>query len=136
MGTILVLEDELSVLRLMTLWLKEYKLLQAATAAQALRLFIDGGRRIALLVADVRLAKSSGIQVALLLRTQIPDLPVCLISGYPETAWRDLDAAALDRLGSSSVLILQKPITAKALTNAVQHLLTTPRREKTSIAAC
>jgi CheY-like chemotaxis protein len=134
-GTILVLEDELSVLRLMALWLKEYKLLQAATAAQALRLFIDAHRRIAVLVTDVRLAKSSGIQVALLLRSQIPDLPVCLISGYPETEWRDSDADDLDRLGSSSVLILQKPITAKALTNAVQELLAAPHPEKARTAA-
>lgn len=134
MGKILVLEDELSVLRIMALWLKDYKLLQAATAAQALRLFIECDRRVALLIADVRLAKSSGIQIALLLRSHIPDLPVCLISGYPETEWRDSDAADLDRLGSSAVLILQKPITAKALANSVQELLATAYPGKASAA--
>lgn len=47
----------------------------------------------------------------------------------------DSDAAGLGRLRPSSVLIFQEPITAKALTTAVQNLLATPRPEKASAAA-
>jgi hypothetical protein len=44
------------------------------TAEQAVRLFVDHGRQIDLLVADVALPRRSGIYVALLLRAEIPQV--------------------------------------------------------------
>ncbi|MBZ5581432.1 MAG: response regulator [Acidobacteriia bacterium] len=123
MKTLLVVEDDASVLTLMGHWLKQYRLLQATTAEQALQLSSECGSQIALLITDVRLATRSGIQVALRLRAEIPDLPVILMSGYPESAWRALDAADLRRLGTHSVTILDKPLQAQVLASRVAELI-------------
>ena len=83
MKTLLVLEDNPSVMMVLRLMLETYSLIEASNAEQAIRLFTDHGRKIDLLVADVTLPTSSGIQVAMLLHLEIPDLPVILTSGYP-----------------------------------------------------
>jgi CheY-like chemotaxis protein len=121
--TLLVLEDEPVLMVLLRHLLKPYGLIEAATAEQALRLFHDYGRRIDLLLADVTLPASSGIKVALLVRSEIPGLPVILTSGYPVSVWSARDAADLERLGSSSVAILQKPFQAEVLRNTVREMI-------------
>lgn len=123
MKTILVLEDNPSVMMVLRLMLETYRLIEASTAEQAIRLFTDHGRKIDLLVADVTLPTSSGIQVALLLRLEIPDLPVILTSGYPVNDWSDGDLADLGRLGANSVAILPKPFQGKVLSDAVRELI-------------
>ena len=67
METLLVLEDESSVMKLVRHMLKQYNLIEAITAEQALHLFNERDRQVDLLLADVTLPTSSGIQVALLL---------------------------------------------------------------------
>jgi CheY-like chemotaxis protein len=123
MKTLLVVEDEPALMELLRHMLRQYSLIEAYTAEQALRLFTDHGRRVDLLLADVTLPKGSGIQVALLLRSEIPDLPVILTSGYPVGAWADRDSADLKRLGSKSVAILQKPFQTQVLPNTVRELI-------------
>lgn len=123
MKKLLVLEDEVSVLNLLRQVLQQYDLVEATTAEEALRAFTDHPRQIDLLLTDVTLPTSSGIQVALLLRSSQHDLPVILMSGYPVGNWDRNDAADLARLGSDSVVILQKPFRSEALTNAVSDLL-------------
>src|SRR5260370_15348450 len=131
---LLVLEDHPSVMMVLRLMLEQYNVIEASTAEQALRLFTDHGRKIDLLVADVTLPTSSGIQVALLLRSEVPDLPVILTSGYPVSAWNDRDSADLERLGSNSVAILQKPFQSKALSDAVRELIGTAPAEAAGTA--
>jgi DNA-binding response OmpR family regulator len=121
--TILVLEDETDLMALLRHILKQYRLIEAATAEHALRLFGDHDRRIDLLLADVMLPTSSGIQVALLLRSEIPNLPVILTSGYPVTVWAEREAADLKRLGSNSLAILQKPFKTQVLPNTVREMI-------------
>jgi CheY-like chemotaxis protein len=133
MKTILVLEDESSLMMLMRHMLQQYNLIEATTAQQALCLFREHGRQPDLLVADVTLPARSGIQVALLLRIAIPDLPVILTSGYPVSVWSDRDSADLQRLGSRSVRILGKSFQAEDLLHAVRESLA-PRAEKTRTA--
>jgi len=128
MKTVLVLEDEPSVLRLLRRTLEEYCLVEAATAEEALLRFIDRDSRIDLLIADLRGTRrrspvKSGIEVALLLRSKLPRLPVILTSGSPVGEWSDGDSAALERLGSWSAVILQKPLQAEVLLNAVVVLI-------------
>ena len=123
MKTLLVLEDEPDLMVLLRHILKQYRLVKAATAKHALRLFEDHDRRIDLLLADVTLPTSSGIQVALLLRSEIPNLPVILTSGYPASVWTERDAADLERLGSSSVAIIQKPFQAQVLPNTIREMI-------------
>jgi CheY-like chemotaxis protein len=133
MKTLLVLEDDRSVMMILRLMLEQYSLIEASNAEQALHLFTDHDRRIDLLVADLTLPRSSGIQVALLLRSKSPTLPVILTSGYPVSAWSDRDSADLQRLGSTSVAILQKPFQGRALSDAACELLA-PLAEKTRTA--
>jgi CheY-like chemotaxis protein len=132
--TILVLEDNASVMMVLRLMLEPYSLIEASNAEQALRLFTGHGCKIDLLVADLTLPRSSGIQVALLLRSKIPTLPVILTSGYPVSGWSDRDSDDLKRLGSRSVAILQKPFQAEALLDAVRDLIKTAPSEATGTA--
>jgi two-component system cell cycle sensor histidine kinase/response regulator CckA len=129
MQTLLLLDDELALIKLLGRVLKQYNLIEATGAEQALRLFIDHRRQIDLLLADVTLPTSSGIQVALILRLETPDLPIILTSGYAVNDWGDRDAADLERLGSNSVAILQKPFQPQLLSNAVCELIGTPPAE-------
>lgn len=103
--------------------LKQYSLIEAASAEQALRLFNEHGRRIDLLLADVTLPTSSGIQVALLLRSEMPNLPVILTSGYPVGVWADREAADLQRLGSSLVAVIQKPFRGGVIPNTIREMI-------------
>ena len=124
MKTLLVLDDQLALLKLLAALLgKQYDVIEATTAEQALRLFTEHGRHVDLLVADVTLPISSGIQVALLLRSEVPDLPVILTSGYPVDSWCTRDSADLKRLGPLSVTIMQKPFQADELSNSVSELI-------------
>src|SRR5450432_2721482 len=112
--TILLLEDESDVMEFLRHMLKEYSVIEAPTAEHALRLFTQHGRHVDLLIADVTLPKSSGIQVALLLRSEIPDLPVILTSCYPVSDWTGRDYTDLERLGPRAALF-QKPFEAQTL---------------------
>ena len=127
MKTLLVLEDEPPVLKLLWHMLKQYNVIEATTAEQALRLFEENHYQIDLLVADVTLPAGSGVQVALVLRSQIRDLPVVLTSGYPVSDWSARDSADLEELGSKSVAILQKPFLAQELLSAVRKLTGEPQ---------
>jgi CheY-like chemotaxis protein len=123
MKTILVLEDEASVMRLLRFMLKEYNVIEATTAKAALRLFDDPDNQVDLLVADLTLPNMSGIQVALFFRSKLPGMPVILTSGYPLSDWSHRDATDLQTLGSNSVVLLQKPFQTQALLTAVGELL-------------
>jgi len=114
---------ETSLMKLMRQMLKQYSLIEASTAEDALRLFIEHGRQVDILVSDVTLLKSSGIQVALLLRSEIPDLPVLLTSGYPVSDWTGRDYTDLQRLGSTSVALLSKPFQTHELLTTVRGLI-------------
>jgi len=109
MATLLVLEDEPSDLMKLRQILKPHRLVEATSAEGALRLFIEHDRQVDLLIADVALPTSSGIQVALLLRSEIPDLPVILACSERVTAWDNQHLAELERLGSYLVAVLEKP---------------------------
>ena len=125
MKTILILEDEPSLMNLLHRVLNRYgyATLQARDAEEALRRFADNGRQIDLLLADVILPKVSGIHVALLLRTELSDLGVILMSGYPSSEWSGRYAADLRRLGSDTVGTLQKPFTPQCLLKTIVDLV-------------
>ena len=90
MRTILVLEDEATLkdplCRL--LQLHGYRTLEAGDAEEALRQFRDNDGKIDLLIADVSLPIGSGVQVAVTLRAELPELRVILATGYPSHMWR------------------------------------------------
>jgi len=130
MQTVLVLDDEPIVTEFLRRALKDFHLIDATTAEQAIRLFLAHDRKVDLLVADVALPRSSGIQVALLLRSAIPDLPVILTVSI----WNDGTSTELARLGSNSVAIIEKPYRAEALSKIVRELIGEPRLEEANTA--
>ena len=125
MRTVLLLDDEASLLTLLSRYLARqgYSVLQATMAEEAIERFIDNGRRIDLLIADVTLPDVSGVQMALLLRQEIPHLGVILTSGYPLSAWRDRDANDLVRLGTEAVEVLLKPFPSRVLLSTIESLM-------------
>jgi len=120
--TLLLLEDEPSLMKLLRYTLRQFHPIEACTAEQALPLCIERDYNIDLLVADLTLPTKSGIQVALHLRSRIPDLPVILTSGYPVSDWSARDSADLQRLGEKSVAVLQKPFSGHKLLNLISDL--------------
>ena len=133
MKAILVLEDEPSLMKLLRHTLKDYRMIEATTAEEALMLFIDHDYLIDLLVADLTLPRKSGAQVAVHFRSKIPDLPVILTSGYPVSGWKERDSADLRRLGQP-VAVLQKPFTGHQLLDAIGDLTGCPPDWKAKIA--
>ena len=109
MKTILLLDDEVSLMKLLSHVLKRrgYIVLESSSAEDAIARFQDAKGQIHLLVADVNLPSSTGVQVALLLRVEVPSLKVILTSGYPRSDWKHQEATDLERLGSDSLIILQ-----------------------------
>ena len=98
--TILLLEDEPALMKLLAHALSSYNVIEATTADEALRLFAERGRHVDLLIADVTLPAGSGLRVAFFLRSEIQNLPVILTSGYPVSSWSASDTVDLQRLGS------------------------------------
>jgi two-component system cell cycle sensor histidine kinase/response regulator CckA len=131
---ILLAEDESAAMKLFRRMLKPYSLIEATTGEEALLLFIDYDHQVDLLIADLTLPRLSGIHVALLLRSKLPDLPVILTSSTPVSDWRSRDSADLKRLGSHLVMILQKPLKAQVLSNAVCDLIGEPQSERAKTA--
>ena len=125
MKTILILENDPSVMRFLRHALKQYHLIEATTAEEALHLFAERGRHVDLLLADVTLPTSSGLRVAFFLRSEIRTLPVILTSGCPVSNWNDQDTADLLRLGSGHLKVIQKPFHSHKIAELVSKLLGT-----------
>lgn len=123
MTNVLVLEEEPSLMELVRRVLKRYTVLAAYTAEQALWQYKNNSRGLGLLIADVALPTSSGIQVALILRLEDPALPVILTSGYPVGNWNGRDTADFGRLRSDPVIVLQRPFEAQRLLSCARELI-------------
>jgi CheY-like chemotaxis protein len=123
--SILVLDDEFKLLKLVCRLLQRhgYSTLEAGTADEALQLFHDNHGEIELFIADMCLPAGSGLQVAIDLRVDLPDLRILLVSGYPQNAWSARDSALSRVLGSHLVSILQKPFTPQILIDRVDRLI-------------
>lgn len=128
MKTVLILEDNVSILALIRLVVEQngYAVLEATSAQEAFERFEENDAQVDLLIADVTLPVSSGIRVALELRALLPNLRIVLTSGYPKGMWNDQDAAELDELSSDSVITLQKPFVPVALLDSVHRLIGLP----------
>jgi CheY-like chemotaxis protein len=124
MKTILLLEDELCLMKLLSRVLERHGYIVWGPGAgeDAIARFADANCKIDLLVADVNLPASSGVQIALLLRAARPSLNVILTSGYPTNAWKAEDVADLERLGSDSVIVLEKLFMSQSLLNCIRKL--------------
>jgi two-component system, cell cycle sensor histidine kinase and response regulator CckA len=102
--TILVVEDEPSILNLVGLTLRPdgYRLLRATSGRDALDLAASFEGPIDLLLTDAKMPGMGGIELVRELRSRRPGLPVIVMSGYTQELV-DFDGRSKD------ILTLQKP---------------------------
>ena len=126
--TVLIVEDNASILALIRLVVEQngYKVLDARSAQEAFDQFDANDGHVDLLITDVTLPESSGIRVALELRSLLPYLRIIVMSGYPKSDWDAQDAAELDELPSDSVITLQKPFVPATLMAVIHKLIGLP----------
>jgi CheY-like chemotaxis protein len=110
-----------------------YSMLAASSAEEAFARFQENRAAVDLLIADVCLPSTSGIRVALQLRSRLPKLRVIISSGYPSSLWNEQDCAELDELSSDSVAVMQKPFTRAALLTAVGRLIGGPMQRQSCL---
>jgi two-component system cell cycle sensor histidine kinase/response regulator CckA len=116
--TVLLVEDEELVRQAAVTILRRhgYQVLDAASPAEAERLFATHGAAIDLLVSDVVMPKTNGPALARRFRASHPTLRVLCMSGYT-------DDPALE---SAACHFLQKPFTTETLLLKVREALTDP----------
>lgn len=119
-ATILVAEDEEGVreLAVSALERRGYRVLQAASGEEALRVAGGFDGTIHLLVSDVVMPGLKGPELAARLRAMRPGIKVLLISGYAAEVVTPADLA--------EATLLSKPFAPAALVKAVRALLDTP----------
>lgn len=117
--TVLVVEDDPGVSELLREVLERanYTVLTAASAREALDRFQQHAGQIQLLLSDVDLPDRSGVELARQMRQQRPDLPLALMSGYPESLIPGRETLPAD------VPVLPKPLRVDTLLAKVRELL-------------
>lgn len=119
--TILLVEDEEALLDMVRglLELKGYTVLVASNGEEALRLYSQRRREIALVVSDMGLPKLDGGNLYLQIRAANPEAKVVLVSGYVEP---DTKAALLNKGVRAFV---QKPYVPQEILKQVREVLDT-----------
>jgi len=117
--TLLLVEDEAAILRVATAMLEElgYRVLAAATPAEALRHAELHAATIRLLITDVVMPEMSGRDLAQTLTALNPHLQVLFTSGYTG------DVIAHRGVLDKGVHFLQKPFSIEELASKVRHVL-------------
>jgi two-component system cell cycle sensor histidine kinase/response regulator CckA len=116
--TVLVVEDEEGLRELTRRLLEQhgYRVLVAANAGQALRLFERHGT-IDVLLTDVVMSGASGQKLASRMAERRPELKVIYMSGYTE------DADVLRDILDPAVAFLPKPFTSEELGAKMREVL-------------
>lgn len=117
--TVLLVEDEIAILRLVERLLKElgYRVLAASSPIEAIAIAENHPNEIDLLVTDVILPELNGNDLANRLRNLFPGLRVLFMSGY--TANIIVHRGVIDK----NVSMLQKPFSKKELSAKVREVL-------------
>lgn len=123
--TILLVEDELPILKLSKLILERngYTVLAAATPAEALWKADNYNGVIDLLLTDVMMPQMNGSELSKKLHASRPELKTLFMSGY--TA----DIIANNGMLDDAINFIQKPITIKSLTRTVYTILNPSKHE-------
>ena len=117
-GTILVVEDEGSVLELVRRILSAngYKVITAGSAAEARDVLATVGANIDLFLSDMVMPETSGKELADEIEERFPDAPVIFMSGYSDDVLAKHGAIAPER-------VLAKPFIAEDLLRHVHRAL-------------
>jgi CheY-like chemotaxis protein len=117
--TILVVEDEIQVRRLAAAMLKRlsYRVVEAESAEEALRICSDAKAGIDLVLTDVVMPRISGPELARRLQESCPDIAAIYMSGYPQHEVQRRSGLA------DLTPMLRKPFTIESLDQAVRQAL-------------
>jgi CheY-like chemotaxis protein len=117
--TILLVEDEQIVRELIRNLLETegYRVLEASTAEDAIRLCERCDAGIHLLLTDIVMPGMNGLELARRLQSADPGLRVLLISGYPNVTMDD------DGVADTPVAFLPKPFRPEVLVAKVREVL-------------
>ncbi len=115
--TILLVEDNESVRRSAKRILRQsgYRVLEASSGREALKVFERQGHNIQLLLTDLVLPGSDGREIAARIHEISPALPVIFTSGYQRTA-RHPEVA-------EPVVVFRKPFAGEALVRKIRQVL-------------
>lgn len=124
--TIAILDDD-STTRKVLQWVLErdgYAVVSVTDAEETIGLCHEPRLGVCALIADVRLrTEITGIDIAIKIRKEIPDLPVLITSGTPPEGWTQKDFANFKILLAGRADFLAKPFTAGALTEKMAALV-------------
>jgi CheY-like chemotaxis protein len=118
-GTVLVVDDEAVVRKLLSATLKNYgyEVLEAANGREALETLAQSKVLPSLVLLDLMMPVMGGDELLPILEAQYPDLKVILSSGYSAED-------AVNKVRSRSIAsFLQKPYAARALVEAISQAL-------------
>jgi PAS domain S-box-containing protein len=117
--TILVAEDEPDLRELTRIFLESYgyKVLDAGSAEQAIRMAEDFGETIHLLLTDVIMPGMSGRQLAERIQCNSPSTKIVYMTGYTD------DMVVQHKVLEPGVQLLQKPFTKAELAQKVRSTL-------------
>ncbi len=121
--TVLVVEDEKALLRLISMSLARfgYSVLEASSGDEALGVCAGHGGRIHLMLTDVVMPRMSGRELAILLEKQYPDMPVLYMSGYSD------DVVSRHDIIEEGLEFIHKPFMAEAIVSKVREVLDASR---------
>jgi PAS domain S-box-containing protein len=130
-GTILVVEDEPAVRRLVRTVLEDggYRIREAANGREALEYMERGAGRVDLILTDVVMPDVTGPELVARLAPLEQALPVLFMSGYADT---QLLSRGLDQ---STIGVLRKPFTGEQLTTRVAEILAQEQAQPSPTAA-
>ncbi|MDH3359235.1 MAG: ATP-binding protein [Desulfobulbaceae bacterium] len=120
---ILLVEDQPEVMKVAVSMLEQngYKVVTAASLAEAEEVFAREKDSIDLLFSDIVLPDGSGIMLEERFRALRPDLPVLMSSGYAD------DKMQWSLIQKRNLPFLQKPYTLEALLRSVSQVLSSPK---------
>ena len=123
--TVLVVDDEEMVRRLAVRMLlgQGYRVLEAKSGDEAVRMLQRGAQQIDSVVTDLAMPGLEGRQLGETIFRCWPQVRVVYMSGFP--ARRMVDAGALD----PNSPFVQKPFTAEELTRKVREVLAWPTQQ-------
>jgi DNA-binding NtrC family response regulator len=115
---ILVVDDEAAVRAAVRLQLKDTRLdvLEAGTFQQAIDLLRDNAISIDVIICDVRMPGTSGVEAVEVFQREFPNTPVIVLTGFPDVA------LAVDFMKKKGVVdYLIKPVEKEKLTAVVER---------------
>jgi CheY-like chemotaxis protein len=123
-GTILVVDDQEGVRILIRRQLAEYghTVLEASDGAEAIHLLRRRNGKVDLVLSDVVMPGMNGTELAAVICSEFPELPVVLMSAYAP--------AGLTRVGFQGAIVpvLQKPFDEAQLAELVEVALEMPAK--------